>query len=218
VRALYKSFYKGALSKILVCICILIFSPVMIIAAIMIRLDSKGGVFFKQKRLGKDGKPFEIIKFRSMVENAQNIGSGIYTYDGDPRITKVGAFIRKTSIDELPQLFNILKGDMAFIGPRPLLLDVPYSYGDYPDEVKSRFDVYPGLFCLVDAKYRADVSLEEHLKLDAYYAEHVSLWLDIKIFFMTFKMVLLQKGVYVGDEEANAIKENEKVKEMSETK
>ncbi len=168
----------------------------MILITILIKVDSKGKVFFYQRRMGKDGVEFTIYKFRTMKENAFEEGSGAYIYEGDPRITRVGKIIRKMSMDELPQLFNILRGNMCFIGPRPLLPGVPMKYEEYPKEYKVRFSVLPGMFCLVDTIYRAEASFETQCTMDAEYVNHITLINDIKIFFKTFQMVLLRKGIY----------------------
>lgn len=168
----------------------------MILITILIKVDSKGKVFFYQRRMGKDGVEFTIYKFRTMKENAFEEGSGAYTYEGDPRITRVGKIIRKMSMDELPQLFNILRGNMCFIGPRPLLPGVPMKYEEYPKEYKVRFSVLPGMFCLVDTIYRAEASLETQCRMDTEYVNHITLKNDIIIFFKTFQMVLLRKGIY----------------------
>jgi undecaprenyl phosphate N,N'-diacetylbacillosamine 1-phosphate transferase len=112
------STIKRIIDTIIASVMIIVLSPIFLIVAIAVKLDSKGPAIFKQERIGKDFKPFKMYKFRSMVVNAQNMGTGVYAFAGDPRITKVGRIIRKTSLDELPQLWNIIKGDMAFVGPR----------------------------------------------------------------------------------------------------
>ena len=124
---------------------LIILIPFFLIIAIAIKIESKGPVVFKQKRIGKDGQVFEIYKFRSMVVGAEKMGTGVYSKKGDSRVTKVGKFIRATSIDELPQLLNILKGEMSFIGPRPVLTYHPWEYEEYTEEQKKRFLVRPGV-------------------------------------------------------------------------
>lgn len=193
---MYKRIIKSILAKFLALICILSLWPIMLVIAILIKLDSPGKVLFIQERMGKNGEVFCIFKFRSMKENAFNEGTGAYTFESDPRITRVGRFIRKTSLDELPQLFNILSGKMCFIGPRPLLPSIPLTYDSYPGEFKTRFSVLPGMFCLVDTKYRAEASFETQCRMDVEYVNSVSLVQDIKIFLGTFRMVISRKGIY----------------------
>jgi lipopolysaccharide/colanic/teichoic acid biosynthesis glycosyltransferase len=166
----------------------------MIIIAIAIKCDSRGSIIFKQKRFGKDQSRFNIYKFRTMEMNSDRI-RGRYAYEGDPRITKVGAFLRKTSLDELPQLFNILKGDMCFLGPRPLLLE---AYEQYKDQelFHRRLEVSPGLFCSVDIKYRAAASKELQFQMDAEYVSHISFFTDLRIFLQIIIVVVKQKNIY----------------------
>jgi len=173
---------------------LLVLLPIMVVIEIIIRIDSKGNGVFKQKRLGKNQKEFIVYKFRTMVQNAYHIG-GATSFDGDPRITKVGAFLRKTSFDEIPQLLNIIKGDMSIIGPRPILEEEfePYRGNDFYEK---RYDVLPGLFCTVDIDYRAVASRETQFEMDAKYVEEMSFKLDIMIFFKTLIAVLKRKNVY----------------------
>ena len=168
-------------------------SPIFIIVAISIKIDSKGPVIFKQKRLGKDGKEFEMYKFRSMVVGAENMGTGIYSKKGDDRVTKVGKFIRITSIDELPQLINIIKGEMSFIGPRPVLTYHPWKYEEYTEEQKKRFEVRPGITGLAQVNGRKQMEWEKRIKLDVEYVDKLSFIMDMKIFFKTIYTVILMK-------------------------
>jgi undecaprenyl phosphate N,N'-diacetylbacillosamine 1-phosphate transferase len=193
---MYKNIIKPILSRSFAFILIVILWPLLFIIAALIKMDTPGKVFFFQERLGKYGKVFYIAKFRSMKENAFYEGTGAYTYQNDPRITRIGKIIRKTSLDELPQLFNILKGQMCFIGPRPLLPDIPLKYEKYPEEYKSRFSVLPGMFCLVDVKYRAEASFIIQCTLDVEYVKNITFIGDLKIFFGTFITVISSKNVY----------------------
>lgn len=187
---LYKNYGKRAIGFIIALIAFIILLPVLLLVAILIKLDSKGPIIFKQERLGVNGVPFWIYKFRSMCVGAEKQGSGVYSYKGDSRITKVGRIIRATSIDELPQLWNILKGDMALIGPRPALTYHPWPYEQYDEYQKHMFDVRPGITGWAQVNGRKEVPWPERIKLNVYYVEHVSLWFDIKILFMTvFKVV-----------------------------
>ena len=168
-------------------------SPILLIVSLAIKIDSKGPVIFKQERIGKDGKAFKIYKFRSMVVGAEKMGTGVYSKKGDNRVTRVGKFIRMTSIDELPQLVNILKGEMSFIGPRPVLTYHPWKYEEYTPEQLKRFEVRPGVTGLAQIHGRKQVEWEKRIKYDVEYVEKLSLWLDIKIFFITIYKVLLMK-------------------------
>ncbi len=197
---LYRNFGKRAIGFILSLIALTILSPILLIVAIIIKIDSKGPVIFKQERLGVNGVPFWIYKFRSMCVGAEKQGSGVYSYKGDSRITKVGKIIRATSIDELPQLWNILKGDMALIGPRPALTYHPWPYEQYDEYQKHMFDVRPGITGWAQVNGRKEVPWPERIKLNVYYVEHLSLWLDIKILFMTvFKVVTNADNNNVGE-------------------
>lgn len=165
-------------------------SPIMVITALAVKLDSKGPILFKQDRLGYKGKVFKMMKFRSMVVGAEKTGSGVYSYKGDKRITMVGRFLRATSLDELPQLFNILKGEMSFIGPRPALTYHPWPFEQYDDEQKRMFDVLPGITGWAQINGRKEVPWPERIKLNVEYVDRVSFSFDSKIFFNTFLKVL----------------------------
>lgn len=178
----------------------IVLSPFLLITAILIKLDSNGPVIFKQKRLGKNGVPFNIWKFRSMCVGAEKQGTGVYSYKDDARITKVGKIIRATSIDELPQLVNILKGDMALIGPRPALTYHPWTYEQYTEHQKHMFDVLPGVTGWAQVNGRKEVPWPERIELNVWYAKNMSLWLDLKIFFMTiFKVATNANNENVGE-------------------
>lgn len=210
-----KSIYlyiKRVLDFIFSLIGLIIISPIMLIVAIAIKIESKGPVIFKQKRLGKDGKEFNIYKFRSMVVGAEKMGSGVYSKKGDSRVTKVGKFIRMTSIDELPQLVNILKGEMSFIGPRPVLTYHPWKYEEYTEEQLKRFQVKPGVTGWAQIHGRKDVEWNKRIKLDVYYVENISFGLDVKIFFKTIYNVILMKDNVNKEETAVNDKQNVVVK------
>ena len=165
-------------------------SPVLLLTALAIKMESHGPVIFKQERLGVGGKPFKIYKFRSMVVGAEKQGSGVYSYKGDSRITKVGKFIRATSIDELPQLVNILKGEMSLIGPRPALTYHPWPLEQYTEHQKHMFDVRPGITGWAQINGRKEVPWPERIELNIYYVENMSFGLDMRILFNTFYKVL----------------------------
>jgi len=176
---------------------IILLIPFFCIIYVAIKIDSKGPVFFKQDRLGKNGSVFKIFKFRSMVVNAEFIGTGLFNYANDPRVTKVGNFMRKTSIDELPQLLNILKGEMSFVGPRP---PVTYELGDYKDfdsNLKKCYSVKPGVTGLAQINGRNELSWDEKTKYDLQYVESYSKWgllLDLKIMLITIFKVITMEG------------------------
>lgn len=157
----------------------------LLIVALLIKLDSRGPVIFKQERLGRHGVPFRIWKFRSMCVGAEQQGSGVYSFKGDKRITRIGRFLRATSIDELPQLVNILCGDMALIGPRPALTYHPWPFEQYTEHQRHMFDVLPGVTGWAQVNGRKEVPWPERIELNVWYAQHVSFALDCKIFFMT---------------------------------
>lgn len=165
--------------------------PLMLAVAIWIALDSPGGAVYRQKRVGKGGKLFEIYKFRSMVAEADRIG-GHATADGDPRITKPGRLVRKTSIDELPQLVNVLKGDMSLVGPRP---DTPMQEANYiPQDWAKRCSVRPGITGLAQATLRSDATPQERTRLDLEYVDRAGLGFDLRILAMTLRQVLFRGG------------------------
>ena len=203
---------KRILDIIFSFIGIIILLPIFLLVAIAIKIDSKGPVIFKQKRLGKDGKEFNIYKFRSMVVGAEKIGTGVYSKKGDSRVTKVGNFIRMTSIDELPQLVNILKGEMSFIGPRPVLTYHPWKFEEYTKEQAKRFDVRPGITGWAQIHGRKDVEWHKRIELDIYYVEHISFWLDVKIFLKTIYNVILMKDNVNKEETATNKKQKMVVK------
>lgn len=168
-------------------------SPILLAVAAAIKIDSKGPVIFKQERLGKDGKVFEIYKFRSMCVGAEHMGAGQYSFKGDSRITRVGKVIRATSLDELPQFINILKGDMSFIGPRPTLTYHPWKLEEYTDFQRRRFEVRPGITGLAQVHGRKTIDWNERIKYDVEYVDNLSLGLDCKILFQTVWNVLTMK-------------------------
>ena len=181
----YNRFVKRALDLCIAVLAGLLLSPLIAAAALAVKLTSKGPVIFRQRRLGRDGKEFDFYKFRSMVVNAEKTGSGVYSAKGDPRVTKVGRILRATSIDELPQLLNILKGDMALIGPRPPLTYHPWPIEEYTEAQRHMFDVRPGITGWAQTHGRKDVEWHRRIELNVWYVEHVSFWLDVKIFFLT---------------------------------
>ena len=189
---MYKHFFKRFFDFIIVLIVLLCIWWIIAIIAIWLHFANKGaGVFFTQERPGKDGKIFKVIKFKSMTDEKDENG---VLLPNEQRITKVGAFIRKTSIDELPQLFNVLKGDMALVGPRPLLPEyLPY----YTQRESLRHSVRVGITGLAQVNGRNNLSWEKRLEMDVYYAEHISIYLDVKILLRTVANVFSHKDVVV---------------------
>ena len=163
-------------------------SPLMLLTAALIRMESKGPVFFQQERLGLKGKVFTLYKFRSMCVSAEK--DGVYEKKGDVRVTRIGRIIRKTSIDELPQFFNILKGDMSAIGPRPTLTYHPWPLEKYTPEQRRRFDIRPGVTGWAQVNGRKEISWDKRIELDLEYIDNLSFAFDLKIFFLTIHKVL----------------------------
>ena len=186
---MYKAF-KRFCDIVISLLGLIILSPLMLVVAIAIKIESKGPVLFKQTRLGKDGREFQIYKFRSMCEGAENMGTGQYSFAGDMRVTKVGRFIRATSIDELPQFINILKGEMSLVGFRPPLTYHPWKLEEYTDEQMRMFEVRPGITGWAQVHGRKHTEWHERISLNVYYVDHMSLLLDIKILFLTVFKVL----------------------------
>ena len=190
---MYRHFFKRLIDTCLALCGLVVCCVPMVIIAIAIKLDSKGPVLFKQVRLGRGMKPITVFKFRTMCDHAYEMG-GIATSASDSRITKVGAFLRRTSLDELPQMFNILNGTMAIIGPRPIL---DWEFEEYKDNQRfcKRYDVLPGMFCTVDLWNRAALR-EDQFEMDAEYVDKMSLAIDLKTFFGVIAPVLKGSHVY----------------------
>ncbi len=189
---LYKQF-KRFCDFTVSLVALIVLSPLFAVVAIAIKLDSKGPVIFKQERLGFGGNVFLIYKFRSMCVGAEQTGTGQYSFEGDPRVTKVGRFLRATSIDELPQLLNVLKGEMSIVGFRPPLTYHPWPIEEYTKYQKRMFLVKPGITGWAQVNGRKEVEWHERIRLNVYYVENMSLLLDIRIVFMTFINVLKNK-------------------------
>jgi len=181
---------------------LIILSPIFLILAIIVKLDSKGPVFFAHTRYGKNGKKFKMYKFRTMYENAQDMINDFtpeqmkewkenFKLQDDPRITKVGKFLRKTSLDELPQIVNIMKGDLSIIGPRPVIEEELEKYGESKEKFLS---VTPGLTGYWQANGRSSTTYEQRMEMELYYIDHISPKLDFKIFFKTIESVIKKEG------------------------
>lgn len=180
-------------------LALVILSPLFLVTAVAVRLDSRGPVIFRQKRLGLDARAFDIYKFRTMCVGAEHMGSGVYSGADDARVTKVGRILRALSIDELPQLVNILRGEMSFIGPRPPLTYHPWPLETYTKEQLHMFAVRPGMTGWAQVHGRKDVEWHKRIQLNCWYVDHVSFWLDIRIFFLTvFQVLKNENNVNVG--------------------
>lgn len=187
---MYKHFFKRFLDFWISLIALICISPILLVVSIWLHFANKGaGVFFTQERPGKNEKIFKVIKFKSMTDERDVDGNLLPEAQ---RLTKIGAFIRKFSIDELPQLINVLKGDMAFIGPRPLL---PKYLPLYNEEQHRRHEVRPGISGWAQVHGRNNITWTEKFKLDVWYVDHVSLWVDIKVIILTIKNVLTSKDI-----------------------
>ena len=174
---------------------LLFFSPVLLLAMLLIRLESPGSPIYRQRRVGLDGEEFDVLKLRTMVTGAEHIGAGMAIDEGDTRITRVGGFLRRTSLDEIPNLINILRGDMAVIGPRPT---IPVQVTQYTDRQRGRLAVKPGLTGWAQVNGRAALPWPERIELDLWYIEHRSWRLDFQILLRTARMVLSGHGLYKG--------------------
>ena len=200
-RELYINLKRGA-DIVISSLALVVLLPFIAIISILIKIDSKGKVFYKQTRIGKNGKYFTIYKFRTMVSDANNFSKYFtkeqmekykinYKLDNDPRITKMGRFLRKTSLDELPQLWNVLKGDMSLVGPRPSL---PKEVKQFEKWMFKRLTVKPGLTCYWQVSGRNNIDFEDWMKLDISYVEDRNLWIDIKLIFKTVLVLFGDKN------------------------
>jgi lipopolysaccharide/colanic/teichoic acid biosynthesis glycosyltransferase len=171
-------------------------SPIVALAILAIRLESKGHPIYRQHRIGKGGAPFDVLKLRTMVSGAEKMGAGLAVDDGDSRITRVGAFLRRTSIDELPNLVNVLKGEMSIIGPRPT---VPVQVAQYTDRQRGRLALKPGITGWAQVNGRASLPWPQRIELDLFYVEHATIALDLKILWLTARMLVTGHGLYKGE-------------------
>jgi lipopolysaccharide/colanic/teichoic acid biosynthesis glycosyltransferase len=185
-----------ALDAALAAALLVITSPVLALAALAIRLESGGPVFYRQLRVGKGGEQFELWKLRTMVPGAESMGAGIYVLEGDSRITRVGRLLRRFSLDELPNLVNVLKGEMAIVGPRPTVQE---QVDRYTDRQRLRLEVKPGITGWAQINGRASLPWPERIELDVWYVEHRSLRLDVRILARTARMLATGHGLYSED-------------------
>lgn len=216
---LFNCFLKRFFDILLCSAALIVLLPVWLIVAISIKCDSKGPVLFSQNRRTRNGRLFRMYKFRSMVVNAESMGAGLFNYENDPRVTRVGRFLRNTSLDELPQLWNVVKGDLSLVGPRPC---VSYELGDFDTlnkKYKKRFEVRGGITGLAQVKGRNENSWDEKVTFDNIYIDQFKkqgVWLDIKIIALTVARVFQKEDIYeeksdgsMNDEEAAKLAEAE---------
>ena len=170
-------------------------SPVLAVAIVAIRLESPGHAIYRQRRVGKDGRPFDVFKLRTMVAGAESMGSGLAVNEGDPRITRVGAVLRRFSVDELPNLVNVLRGEMSIVGPRPT---VQVQVQQYTERQRGRLAVRPGLTGWAQINGRASLRWDERIELDLWYIEHRSWRLDLEILLRTAKIIIAGESIYKG--------------------
>ncbi len=184
------------LDVVLAAALLVITSPLLALAALAIRLESRGPVFYRQLRVGQDGAPFELWKLRTMVPGAETMGAGIYVIEGDTRITRVGRLLRRFSLDELPNLVNVLRGELAIVGPRPTVQE---QVDRYTDRQRRRLEVRPGITGWAQINGRTSLPWPERIELDVWYVEHRSLRLDLRILARTARMLATGHGLYSED-------------------
>src|SRR5215207_10478028 len=181
------------LDLILAALALVLVSPLLALAGLLIRLESRGAVFYRQRRVGLKGRPFALWKLRTMVPGAASIGAGIYVLEGDPRITRVGRHLRRLSFDELPNLVNVLRGEMAIVGPRPTVQE---QVDRYTDRQRRRLEVKPGITGWAQVNGRTSLPWPERIELDVWYVDNRSLLLDLRILARTARMLLTGRGLY----------------------
>ena len=174
---------------------LLLGAPVLIAAIAAIRLETPGHPIYRQRRIGRDGKPFDLLKLRTMVHGAEHVGAGLAVAEGDPRITRVGAALRRSSLDELPNLLNVLRGEMSLVGPRPT---VPVQVEQYTERQRGRLRVKPGITGWAQVNGRTSLPWSERIELDLWYIEHRSWRLDLRILLATARMIVTGRGLYKG--------------------
>ena len=194
-RARRLEFAKRAIDLVIAATGSALSAPLVALIALAIRLESPGGPIYRQTRVGKDGEPFEIYKLRTMVHGAEFVGAGLAIQRGDTRITRVGQILRRLSLDELPNLWNVLGGEMSIVGPRPT---IPVQVAQYTEHQRGRLAVKPGITGWAQVNGRASLPWSERIELDLWYVEHQSLGLDLRILAMTARAVLSGQGLYKG--------------------
>lgn len=188
---MYRKFFKRFLDVVFAWIILIAAFPILLCIAVAVKLDSEGQAVLVQRRIGRDGKEFDMYKFRTMVLNAES--EGVYSDHQDARVTRVGRFLRKTSLDELPQCWNIIKGDMSFVGFRPPLTYHPWTWEEYTQQQKRMFVLLPGITGWAQVNGRKTVQWHKRIEMNVWYEEHISFWLDCKIVFLTVFRVLTNR-------------------------
>jgi lipopolysaccharide/colanic/teichoic acid biosynthesis glycosyltransferase len=186
---------RRAIDIVLGSVALVLAAPVIALAMLAIRLESRGHPIYRQRRVGMDGGSFDLLKLRTMVDGAEHIGAGLAINAADPRVTRVGAFLRRTSLDELPNLLNVVRGDMSLIGPRPT---IPAQVAQYTERQRGRLAIRPGITGWAQVNGRASLPWSERIELDLYYIEHRSLALDARILWRTVRIVFGGSGLYKG--------------------
>jgi lipopolysaccharide/colanic/teichoic acid biosynthesis glycosyltransferase len=184
------------LDLVLAALALAVTAPLLALAALAIKLESRGPVLYRQRRVGLHGEPFELWKLRTMVPGAATMGAGVYVLEGDPRITRSGRLLRRFSLDELPNLINVLRGELALVGPRPTIQE---QVDDYTDRQRRRLEVKPGITGWAQINGRASLPWPERIELDVWYVDHRSLCLDLKILVRTARMLATGHGLYSED-------------------
>jgi lipopolysaccharide/colanic/teichoic acid biosynthesis glycosyltransferase len=187
---------RRAFDVIVAATALAVASPFLLVAVVAIRVESHGSALYRQRRVGRDGRPFDVIKLRTMVTGAEGMGAGLAISEGDTRITRVGRLLRRTSLDEVPNLINVLRGDMAIIGPRPT---VPVQVDRYTERQRGRLAIKPGITGWAQIHGRTELPWDERIELDLWYIEHRSWRLDLQILWRTARMVLGGEGLYRGE-------------------
>ena len=185
-----------ALDRALAALALVVTAPLLALAAAIIRLEGGGPAFFRQRRVGRDGRPFELFKLRTMVSGAEWIGPGLAVDEGDPRITRVGTLLRRLSLDELPNLINVVRGEMALVGPRPT---IQVQVDRYTERQRRRLEVRPGITGWAQIHGRAALPWHQRIELDVWYVDHRSLWLDLRIIVRTVELLVSGRGLYRGE-------------------
>jgi lipopolysaccharide/colanic/teichoic acid biosynthesis glycosyltransferase len=176
-------------------LALIVAAPVIAVAMLAIRLESRGHPIYRQRRVGKDGQEFDLLKLRTMVDGAEHVGAGLAINENDPRVTRVGSFLRRTSLDELPNLLGVVRGELSFIGPRPT---IPAQVAQYTERQRGRLAIRPGITGWAQVNGRASLPWSERIELDLYYIEHRSPALDTRILWRTVAIVLGGSGLYKG--------------------
>jgi lipopolysaccharide/colanic/teichoic acid biosynthesis glycosyltransferase len=185
-----------ALDLLLAGVLLLLAAPLLLVAVVAIKLESRGPAFFKQRRVGRGGEPFDLYKLRTMVAGAEAMGAGIYVLEGDSRITRVGRLLRRLSLDELPNLINVVRGDMALVGPRPTIQE---QVDRYTDHQRRRLEVRPGITGWAQVHGRTALPWPERIELDVWYVENRSAWLDLRVLARTARLLVTGRGLYSED-------------------